>query len=207
MRLLPREGAFDVRGLHNASYASVLDGRGSQLRHDWTMTSAGRGRRRGHVRLSARSPVAGLGRPGLRRPAPQSRLTGLSASSKAVLTVLGWGGWSRLATLLTAVTAIAALWFTAQSLKTTQDQVGLIEQGHLTDRFAKAVEQLGSERLDVRLGGIYALERLARDSRRDHPVVVVEVLAAFVRTRSPLASCSPSTGLEVDIQAALKAPF
>lgn len=39
-------------------------------------------------------------------------------------TVLGWNGWSKVASLLTAVAAIAALWFTAQSLRATQAQIG-----------------------------------------------------------------------------------
>jgi len=38
----------------------------------------------------------------------------------------------------------------------------LTEQGQITDRYTKAVEQLGSDKLDVRIGGIYALERIAR---------------------------------------------
>jgi uncharacterized protein YjbI with pentapeptide repeats len=45
---------------------------------------------------------------------------------------------------------------------------------------------LGSDKLDVRLGGIYALERIAVDSERDH-LTVVEVLSAFVREHSPPA--------------------
>jgi uncharacterized protein YjbI with pentapeptide repeats len=57
------------------------------------------------------------------------------------------------------------------------------EQGQITDRYTKAIEQLGSVKLEVRLGGIYALERIAVDSERDHPTVV-EVLSAFVRTHS-----------------------
>jgi uncharacterized protein YjbI with pentapeptide repeats len=57
--------------------------------------------------------------------------------------------------------------------------------GQLTDRFTKAIEQLGHKELDVRLGGIYALERIARDSRQDHPQVV-EVLTAYVREHAPL---------------------
>ena len=56
----------------------------------------------------------------------------------------------------------------------------LTEQGQVTDRFTKAIEQLGSDKLDVRLGGIYALERVARDSAKDHPTVM-EVLTAFIR--------------------------
>ena len=53
----------------------------------------------------------------------------------------------------------------------------------MTDRYTKAIEQLGSDKLDVRIGGIYALERIARDSAKDHPTVM-EVLTAFIREHS-----------------------
>ena len=53
----------------------------------------------------------------------------------------------------------------------------------MTDRFAEGIEQLGSDKLDVRIGGIYVLERVARDSAKDHPAVM-EVLTAFIRERS-----------------------
>ena len=56
----------------------------------------------------------------------------------------------------------------------------LTEQGQVTDRYSKAVEQLGSDKLAVRIGGIYALERVARDSAKDHSTVM-EVLTAFIR--------------------------
>ena len=59
----------------------------------------------------------------------------------------------------------------------------LSRDGQVTDRYAKAIEQLGSEKLDVRIGGICALERVARDSARDHPAVM-EMLAAFIREHS-----------------------
>jgi hypothetical protein len=84
----------------------------------------------------------------------------------------------------------------------------LAEQEQATDRYTKAIEQLGSDKLDVRIGGIYALERVARDSARDHPTVM-DVLAAFVRehSREPWpppdhpASQEPST--RPDVQAAV----
>jgi Pentapeptide repeats (8 copies) len=41
-----------------------------------------------------------------------------------------------------------------------------------------------SERLDVRLGGIYALERTAKDSRPDRSAIA-EVLSAYIRRRLP----------------------
>ena len=50
--------------------------------------------------------------------------------------------------------------------------------------------RLGSDRLDVRLGAIYALERIMIDSARDHPAIV-EVLAAFVRECPEAASYRP----------------
>lgn len=70
-------------------------------------------------------------------------------------------------------------------------QIQVAREGHLTDRFAKAVEQLGArpekegapDPLDVRLGGICSLERIHKDSLKDRETVV-SVLAAFVREHS-----------------------
>ena len=61
----------------------------------------------------------------------------------------------------------------------------LSREGQITDRFSKAIDHLDYARaLDVRLGGIYALERIARDSERDH-WPIMEVLTAYVRERAP----------------------
>jgi uncharacterized protein YjbI with pentapeptide repeats len=100
----------------------------------------------------------------------------------------------RLLTLGAGLVAVAALVFTALNfslLRRNSEQVDqwqrrtheLTEQGQVTDRYTKAIEQLGSDKLDVRIGGIYALERIARDSPRDHPAVM-EVLTAFIREHS-----------------------
>jgi len=85
----------------------------------------------------------------------------------------------------------------------------IAEQGQVTDRYTKAIEQLGSTTVDVRIGGIYALERVARDSPRDHPTVM-EVLAAFIRehSRDPLTrpapvADTPEPVTRPDIQAAV----
>ena len=59
----------------------------------------------------------------------------------------------------------------------------LAEQGKITDRFSKAIELLGNEKLEVRLGAIYALERISNDSQKDH-WAVMEILTAFVRENS-----------------------
>ena len=118
--------------------------------------------------------------------------------------------WTQVAVMLTALAAVGALYFntnqTSQALQATRDQVGLSKQGQLTDRFSKAVEQLGNkDSLEVRLGGIYALERIARDSARDHPTVM-EVLSAYVREHAPRTTCTntaPSARPTTDVQAIL----
>jgi hypothetical protein len=56
--------------------------------------------------------------------------------------------------------------------------------GQLTERFTRAIDQLGSEKLDVRLGGIYALERIARESQEDHGPIM-EIFAAYLGEHAP----------------------
>jgi uncharacterized protein YjbI with pentapeptide repeats len=72
-----------------------------------------------------------------------------------------------------------------RSLDATRD-------GQIADRYTKAIEQLGSSTVDVTIGGIYALERIAHDSPEDHPTVM-EVLAACIREHSdePLPGRAP----------------
>jgi len=84
--------------------------------------------------------------------------------------------------LVAGLAGLAALFSLAIATRTYR----LTQQGQITERYTKAIEQLGSDKLDVRLGGIYALERIAVDSERDHRTVV-EVLSAFVREHSPPA--------------------
>ncbi len=77
---------------------------------------------------------------------------------------------------------LAGLYFTAQTLRIGQETLRVNQEGQITERFTKAIEQLGSSKLEVRIGGIYALERIARDSARDHGPIM-SVLTAFVRER------------------------
>ena len=108
----------------------------------------------------------------------------------------------RLLTLGAGLLAAGALVFTARNFI-------LSREGQVTDRYTKAIEQLGSKELGVRIGGIYALERIARDSAEDHPTVM-EVLTAFIRdpTREPwpppdAGSPEQKRSTRPDVQAAL----
>ncbi|MBC6435398.1 pentapeptide repeat-containing protein, partial [Nostoc sp. HG1] len=71
-------------------------------------------------------------------------------------------------------TAKAAL----QNAQAAQDK-------QITERFAKGIELLGNEKIETRLGAIYILERIAKDSKDDH-WTIMEILTAFVRENAPL---------------------
>jgi hypothetical protein len=114
-----------------------------------------------------------------------------------------------LAAVISALVATAALRYTAAQSQATERQIAVAEQGQVTDRFTRAVSQLGDQAMDVRLGGIYGLERLARDSPRDQPAVV-EVLSAYVRDRvpsvgTPACAVPPPPVFPSDLSAALAA--
>jgi uncharacterized protein YjbI with pentapeptide repeats len=95
-----------------------------------------------------------------------------------------------LATILGGIVLLAGFFGTWQNIKVAQESLTVSQQGQITDRFTKAIEQLGAvdasgkKKLEVRLGGIYALERIANDSERDH-WPIMEVLTAYVRENAP----------------------
>jgi len=63
-------------------------------------------------------------------------------------------------------------------------------QGHITDRFIKASELLGSEQMASRLGGIFMLWRTGKDSPNlDDKRAVLDMLCAFIREPTPDSSC------------------
>jgi uncharacterized protein YjbI with pentapeptide repeats len=114
-----------------------------------------------------------------------------------------------IATVSASGAAVAALWFSGQSLKVTNDQQALSQQTAVTDRFRLAAEQLASDQINVRLSGIYLLERLAKDSPGDHPTVFT-LLTSFFRTHAEASACgagiAPRASLDsvpVDVQAVL----
>ena len=64
-----------------------------------------------------------------------------------------------------------------ETLRGNQETLETTQQRQITERFTKAIEQLGDkERLMVCLGGIYALERIVQDDSESHHWAVMEVL-------------------------------
>jgi hypothetical protein len=65
----------------------------------------------------------------------------------------------------------------------TWRQVQISREGQITDRLTRAVDQLGSKNVDVRIGGLYALERIAKNSVADRTTIQFQ-LGAFVRNHA-----------------------
>ncbi|MGY6658688.1 pentapeptide repeat-containing protein [Amycolatopsis sp. TRM77291] len=106
------------------------------------------------------------------------------------------------------MTAVGALIFTGLSFGATQDQLDIAQQVRVADRFTKSISQIGDKSADVRLGGIYGLERIMRDAPQDQPTVL-DVLIAFIRSHAamstskmPASDCLPGP-VGADVQTAL----
>jgi hypothetical protein len=66
-----------------------------------------------------------------------------------------------------ALAILTGLFFTARSLT-------LARSGQITDRFTKAIGQLGEESIDVRIGALYALQHIASDAK-PYRMVIADV--------------------------------
>jgi uncharacterized protein YjbI with pentapeptide repeats len=119
---------------------------------------------------------------------------------------------------------VGTLYFTAVSLQDSRintnhtldlnrQTLDINRQGQIADRFTRAVAQLGDAALDVRVGGTYALEQVARDATEDR-TPIVEILTSYLQEHDPWQPGAtaiplpqqvlvgpPSTALRADFQA------
>lgn len=100
------------------------------------------------------------------------RVEAIGRARQAMLQAIGG-----LAVLLGAYVALRRLRVNEAELRVSRD-------GQVTERFTRAVEQLGATSADVRIGGIHALERIARNSPSDRDAVIA-IVSAFVRGHAP----------------------
>ncbi len=73
---------------------------------------------------------------------------------------------------------------TWRRLRINEDELRATRDGQVTERFTRAIEQLGSDNTDVRIGAIFALARIADNSPTDRDAIIA-TLSAFVRGHSP----------------------
>ena len=115
------------------------------------------------------------------------RNVGLLIGGILALVFAGWRGW------------------------VAERQAGTAQQGLLNERYQKGAEMLGSDILSVRLGGIYALERLDAEHPEQYHIQIMKLFCAFVRHPAddsdgrPLDSETNPTAPSTDVQAVMDA--
>jgi hypothetical protein len=130
-------------------------------------------------------PVAALGQQAQVWVRSRPRLTAWTGGTAAVLglvvilvatertTVWSWvqdkETREAITPLLTFAAALAAgLFAVIRHFQT----IGADRQRRITESFSRAVGQLGSDKIEERLGGIYTLERISRESPNDYWTVM-----------------------------------
>jgi uncharacterized protein YjbI with pentapeptide repeats len=117
---------------------------------------------------------------------PRGRVDEISKARTAFLTMVG------------GLIAVAGAVYTAKTYR-------LSRQGQITDRLTRAIDQLGNDHMDIRLGSIYALERLARESPADQSQII-EILTGYIRQHAPWVPTA-NAGVESETKpAAIRPP-
>lgn len=234
-RVLRQDGApgggGDRRRLPGHTNSAMTDGGAGQPERRVRARREQRGRRPDTARSRVTRPLLTAGRPSGADQPPGRRaavaLGGVATVAAAVAAAIwvpsllyGEHGASRatlqaaLLAMIAAVLVAGALALVATQLRAASERAGrLMTTQQVGGRYTSAVGQLAADAVEVRLGGIYALGRIARDSPVDQ-ATVVEVLSAFVRARStdsarrtaastqrgPLGEVTPAADIRAAVQ-------
>jgi uncharacterized protein YjbI with pentapeptide repeats len=101
---------------------------------------------------------------------------------------------------------LLALYFTFRRTAALERTVEVAQQGQITERFTRAIDQLGAtndtgnKQVEVRLGGIYALERIAKDSPERYFITIMEILTAYIRENAPTPARAGTTRVDQNVQ-------
>ena len=126
-----------------------------------------------------------------------------------------------LAQILGGIAVVIGIYFAWGNLKVAQStfesnqentkrSLEVVQEGQITERFTRAVDQLGAidqsgnPSVEIRLGGIYALERIANESKKDY-WPIMEILTAYIRKNSSIKDqkVQERERVQFDIQAIL----
>ena len=88
--------------------------------------------------------------------------------------------------------------------RTAQRQADTAQRGLLNERYQKGAEMLGNSVLATRMGGIYALHRLAEEHPNEYHVQIMRLLCAFARYPT-VQSSRPGADVREDVQSVMYA--
>ena len=97
-----------------------------------------------------------------------------------------WGaeGWRNLIFLVAAAGGFVALYFNWRRIKHDAERLSRDRMRLENETYVKALEQFGSKDETIRIGAIYALERIALESMNRYHLPIMDVLCAYVRKHS-----------------------
>ena len=142
----------------------------------------------------------------------------LKGDAAGAIRGVGWLFSALFGGIVAVVFGVWRGWIAEKQTTVARDQYERSLDRDYADLFTKAVEQLGTDKvvkrpakdaqgkpvfdengravmdevtepnIEVRLGAIYALQRISQDSERDH-IAVMETLCAYVRENAPVDTC------------------
>ena len=90
------------------------------------------------------------------------------------------------------IAAIITLYYTRKETpvmvnqaEATEKKESTAQESQVTEGFNRAIDQLGNEKMETRLGGIYTLERISIESEKDY-WPIMEILTAYIRKNSSI---------------------
>jgi hypothetical protein len=105
------------------------------------------------------------------------------------------------------IATVILTWYQVrETIQGTRDQIELTRRGQLADRFKDAVQQLGSDQNTLRIGGIFTLEQISKESPNEYLTSTTLILTAYLRNELTLKAYeSASTKREDWPSSAVKA--
>lgn len=94
-----------------------------------------------------------------------------------------------IATIIGGVILLVSLWVNWRRVSALEKQVATAQLGQITERFTRAIDQLGAVRShnvvapEIRAGGVRSLERIAGESEDDF-WPILDILSAYLRSQS-----------------------
>jgi Pentapeptide repeats (8 copies) len=92
---------------------------------------------------------------------------------------------------LAAAFFVVTAYFGWQQLVQNSQQLAISRYGQVTEHFTKAVGQLGDSSPDIRIGGIFGLARIAKESPSTDGEAVAQILIGYIRSRAPWPPTHP----------------
>jgi hypothetical protein len=102
------------------------------------------------------------------------------------------------------IAGLVAMLFAAWRAKIADSQSKTAQRGLLNERYQKGAEMLGNDVLATRVGGIYALQRLAEEHPVEYHLQIMNLLCSYAR-HPKISAVKPDDRISEDVQSIMYA--